>query len=460
LELASHGPRGRTRPRGLASRFAADRTRTQLHALERATHARLALGNSELGDAQALTDFEHFERALPTGVGTVVKTLLATAVLVVANIIGRFIPTTPQVPLARGSPAGGVELGKLTRVLELDVTHLGAVVDQLSHTSATNLAALLATIAAAAFIVLRPGAHAYHRMRRAVSRLDLRQREYETFARMGASAPAEGTFDLAVKATLGLTAVALGASWALAYQRGFAITVSGGSFDASPHGLSSVDAMTPDQPGWLLVSGLGLAWLGLVRLAWLGYAAEARLHASRAAAAIPASRKRPGARASLALAAASSASALCLIGVLVAQTPRAPSLQVSAHNIGPAELRGARLPLRVACDREGCYVVDATLSTPTKYDPTQSLEQPLSTGPGNSYDTELPEENGPSDIGSPFVTKARTVWLTLPSSLIAALRSAARRYAVSETELAVEVESRYGGNVRRSAILQLEITRR
>jgi hypothetical protein len=204
--------------------------------MKRPLQARLALGRDVENSRDILADIDHFDQALPSPPSVLRRSAIAIAVLVMVEIIAR----VPLTPIEFRNPKSKLVLAPLTQAFDLNPGHVADAVDQLLHSSVSSLSSLIATLALGAYVVLRPSLFSYaqrrailgerrrpgfgpttRRLAREASLFRVWEKQERAFSALGSNAPATDAIDLAVKALLAATALALGTGWIAAYSRGF-----------------------------------------------------------------------------------------------------------------------------------------------------------------------------------------------------------------------------------------------
>jgi hypothetical protein len=441
------------------TRFVAAHLRASARAMMQTPQSRIALGRDIDNSTGLLSDLEHFEQALPPSPSTLRRTVIVVAVLGVVELLARASLT----PLEVRNPGMNFPLVPLTRALDLNPGDVADAFDRLLHASLSSVSALIATVALSIYLVLRPSVFAYSRKRlilcqsrrlgirpggrhlaRCAWRLNVSEAETRAFAALSVKSRPPDHFDLAVKAALATTGLALGIAWMIAYWHGFSDSI--GITDAT--GVVESSSFT-DRPLWLLLVGCLLAELGVLRYSYLVGELRARLAGAPRVANLRQGlgllQRRP---VILPFVLGTFATGAVLAGgVWLEGREYPPPLTLTASVINPDVLATRQLPVTVSCGRIPCYVVDASLARPLRNPdaiPGPSPAKVIATG----YSLNVPLDNR-SGIASPIVRGTRTLRLGLPRGAVQAMSAAARQNGLTYgTWLAIDVEGVHTGDRR------------
>lgn len=237
--LDDHAPRRFAWRRALTRRFLTGRIRRSLDELELTLHADRALGVDPSRCELLLGDLEHFRGALRPPLSPFQRTLIAVAILLVAQLLGR----APLIPIVNG-PRRTPATGSLNEALDLNPGHVAKTIADLAGSPVATTLGAIFTLAAAAVLVLAIPAWGFRRARLAFGdpmyrplfrsrRLHLFGRgsrppaahplpglEERTFTALRARRPAVPPYDLAVLGSVAVGLVTLGASWYVAFLAG------------------------------------------------------------------------------------------------------------------------------------------------------------------------------------------------------------------------------------------------
>jgi hypothetical protein len=213
--------------RVLTRRFLTDHARGSATELERVLHGQLAAGGESRTREALLRDLEHFTTSLRPALSTFARTLIVLGIALVAQLLGRL----PLIPIVSG-PDRKPALGSLSDAVDLDPGHVAKAIGDLLTSPLSTICGAVATLSAAAVLVLGPTIPAFRRKRELVGAADYRRPhapaergsiedlERRLFAAVSGSTPARRPFDLLIWWSLAIFAIALGTAWYAAYVRG------------------------------------------------------------------------------------------------------------------------------------------------------------------------------------------------------------------------------------------------
>jgi hypothetical protein len=236
------------RPRWGLHRFLVDHMRARTDQLTRRYCLRLSLGEEDGNDAQDREALERFASSLPAARGPVWMALPLLAIVAVAQLLVAWV----------GDLEGEREtFERIATIVDLSPGHVTEAASALTSASLVVVLDLIGVITLSVYVVLRPfvfgfrlkrmllaqpgaldGRHKASPLGQAASQLDVHGEETRLFAALGMAPPAESSFDLKVKATIAVFALA------------------GGLAIAGPHND--------------ILFGLVVTALAVARLVWLG----------------------------------------------------------------------------------------------------------------------------------------------------------------------------------------------
>jgi hypothetical protein len=244
--------------RALARRFLAHHARASMAEIERVLLRQQAIGEPSHERDAMLRDLRSFQASLRPPLTTFARTLILLVVLLVAQLLGRL----PLIPIVTG-PERKPALGSLSEAVDIDPGHVAKAVGDLLGSPVSTILGAVATLSAAAFLMLWPAIPAYRRMRRLVgapcTQGSIAALEQELFAQHPGGPPQRRPFDLLVLWSLAIFAVALGLAWYKAYSEGLMRQT------LSPIGRRGlIAALGTSHPTMLGAGGLALVAGGIV----------------------------------------------------------------------------------------------------------------------------------------------------------------------------------------------------
>lgn len=257
--------------RVLTRRFLTDHARGSATELQRVLHGQLAARGESRTREALLRDLQHFTTSLRPALSTFARTLIVLGIALVAQLLGRL----PLIPIVSG-PDRKPALGSLSDAVDLDPGHVAKALADLLSSPLSTICGAVATLSAAAVLVLGPTIPAFRNKRELVGAADYRRPhapaergsiedlERRLFAAVSGSAPARRPFDLMICWSLAIFAIALGSAWYAAYVRGL--------FRETPSFLYSYRLgsrypsaiLRTDHPATLGVGGLAFIAAGIV----------------------------------------------------------------------------------------------------------------------------------------------------------------------------------------------------
>ena len=212
--------------RALTRRFLTHHARASVTEFTRVLLRQEATGEPSHERGAMLRDLRSFQDSLRPPLSTFARTLILLVVLLVAQLLGRL----PLIPIVEG-PDSKPALGSLSEAVDIDPGHVAKAIGDLLGSPPSTILGAVATLSAAAFLMLGPAIPAYRRMRKLVgapsySRQEppkdgsIEALERELFKVHPAARPQRRPFDLFVIWSLAILAAALGLAWYRAYSQG------------------------------------------------------------------------------------------------------------------------------------------------------------------------------------------------------------------------------------------------
>jgi hypothetical protein len=211
------------RPRWGLNRFMVDHMRARTDQLTRRYCLRLSLGEDDGNDARDREALEKFASSLPPARGAVWTALPLLAIVVVSQLLVAWV----------GDLEGEEEtFEQIAGIVDLSPARLRAAASALTEASWEVVIDLIGIVTLSTYLVLRPfvfgfrlkrmllsqpgaldGRHKASPLGQAAVMLDVHGQESRLFAALGMAPPAESSFDLKIKATIALFALAAGIAW-------------------------------------------------------------------------------------------------------------------------------------------------------------------------------------------------------------------------------------------------------